>query len=1128
MSSSLSGGSGEGSTGWVPPEVEELQRLLPQYKIESILGRGGMGAVYRGTQVTLERPVAIKLLPDSLVTEDDENNFVERFKLEARAMAGLDHPAIISVYDFGQTAEGHLYFVMEFIDGMDIHNYIHMSNGKVDQNHAVAIVSHVLDALDYAHSKGIVHRDIKPANVLINREGKVKIADFGLAKRMNAGTDEPALTMSNVALGTPDFIAPEALDADAVPDGRADLYAVGVMLYQMLTGKLPRGIFRMPSEEETGLDERIDDIITLALESNPEHRYQTAHAFRAKLDELQTKPIQKMEPELRTSAVPAAAEQFDFTEPGLRRSESIRRHGPGGASTPGSFGKKIAGWAITLVAVGGCAYFWFSGVGAGISEPVTEAATGTVAKPVRKPELTTATVGVAPEVDQAVDPESVVEDAGNVTGRTASIDGKEYFIWGNSSLALHLLSDSIPKETASEFLGHLVENDKYWAGIMGYPYSATGLNQLVFRDTGEESDRFLESGPHWNSFTFSIRRLSEALTKFKEEGQAPGVLYHRFKFHEKTHASRVIRPEGRAEEQQVINEVLSHVFLSKSKYRRSGPPMALQRKMDDEELRLWENYEGEHDTWAELIVKGGVTVDGKMVRPRSIVRSVVFQFYHDYGEDRFLRRWLGYEVPLRPVALTNQEADDNFVISASRAAGLDLTSLFEARLKWVVSESAKAEVQRYFAGLDPKSEALLKRYFAEPLVPANPVLSSDPDKHLFSEIFRRESLASRQNLSSLLIDRLEWPVPATVVAEIKPRVRARVDGLEANGEWQDLGTLFQQSKGLSNGAWEVSPGLIKCVEREDVRAMIAIPTEPLAHFDVRGLITFHGETAGDMLLILPTMDKGAVLAHAMPSRLFGLEQRSGKSMFNPGVGLATAEGLFVSGKAYELLVEVRPDRLSVFLDREKVAEWVNLDWREYRQSGYGSFRHRDVIGFGSLDLNEIEYRSMEIRIPDEQGKYSEADPYAAPHVVDVPVTGGKPEELLDLISKFQNDRRTELASLLQFYRARLDSGKANAVSLEQAEVFEVAIQRAEDLKAAVDRYALEENVRRLPALPEVMPTSPDALKQLRATLDDKVLEIESRLISELDSDLTKLEKALHQSGRAADAEVVLAFREGFE
>ncbi|MDF1824756.1 MAG: protein kinase [Verrucomicrobiales bacterium] len=306
MSSSAQGNTREAS-GWTPPTVEELQQYLPQYEIESMLGHGGMGAVYRGRQAALQRPVAIKVLPETLVAEDDELQYVERFKLEARSMANMDHPAIISVHDFGQTAAGHLYFVMEFIDGMDIEQYIAASGGQVDPDHAVAIVSHVLDALDYAHSKGILHRDIKPANVLINGEGRVKIADFGLAKEFGGEAAEMAgLTMTNMTMGTPDYIAPEALEMEVTPDHRADLYAVGVMLYRMLTGKLPRGMFKLPSEQNADIDHRFDDIISTAMENDPAVRFQSATEFRSRLDELQSAPITRMEAHQDSKAVTPA------------------------------------------------------------------------------------------------------------------------------------------------------------------------------------------------------------------------------------------------------------------------------------------------------------------------------------------------------------------------------------------------------------------------------------------------------------------------------------------------------------------------------------------------------------------------------------------------------------------------------------------------------------------------------------------------------------------------------------------------------------------------------------------------------------------------------------------------------
>lgn len=293
------------SSGWEPLLPEELQRLLPQYEITAILGRGGMGAVYKGRQTKLNRTVAIKLLPERFTQGGDDLNFAKRFEQEAQAMAKLDHPAILSVYDFGETSEGQLYFVMEFVDGMDIHQYLQHHGGKLPQEHALSITAHVLDALDYAHTHGIVHRDIKPANILLNREGRVKIADFGLAKKFGEHADGnlPALTMSHIAVGTPDFVAPEALDSDRTPDHRADLYAVGVMLYQMLTGKLPRGIFQTPSELNPGIDSRLDDIVIRAMAADPDHRYPSATAVRADLDAVMSQPLAKVEPGEASGAV---------------------------------------------------------------------------------------------------------------------------------------------------------------------------------------------------------------------------------------------------------------------------------------------------------------------------------------------------------------------------------------------------------------------------------------------------------------------------------------------------------------------------------------------------------------------------------------------------------------------------------------------------------------------------------------------------------------------------------------------------------------------------------------------------------------------------------------------------------
>ncbi len=283
--------------------------MLPQYEITGFLGRGGMGAVYRGRQISLDRDVAIKVLPETFTQGNDELNYVARFKQEARAMARLNHPAILSVYDFGETNGGQLFFVMEFIDGTDIHQYLQGHGGKVDQGDAVTITAHVLDALDYAHAHGIVHRDIKPANILLTRDGRVKIADFGLAKRLwdSAEVAVPSLTISNVALGTPDFVAPEALDGSQTVDHRADLYAVGVMLYQLLTGVLPRGNFDWPSEIVAGIDTRLDGIVSKAMATNPDNRYASAAAVRADLDAIMSQPVERIEAGAKSNAPAAVA-----------------------------------------------------------------------------------------------------------------------------------------------------------------------------------------------------------------------------------------------------------------------------------------------------------------------------------------------------------------------------------------------------------------------------------------------------------------------------------------------------------------------------------------------------------------------------------------------------------------------------------------------------------------------------------------------------------------------------------------------------------------------------------------------------------------------------------------------------
>ncbi len=260
-----------------------MRTLLPGFRFESLLGRGGMGAVYRAVQISLNRPVAVKILPVDR-TDPDDANWTERFRREARTLARLNHPGIVGIHEHGEV-EGYHYLVMELVDGTDLARVI-QSEGAFAPDRVVELLTQVCDALEYAHRRGVVHRDLKPANLLITREGRVKIADFGLAKHDDMGL---ALTHTNLAIGTPDFVAPEAWLPGTPVDARADLYSLGVTLYQMLTGEVPRGLWKMPSVTR-GLDPRFDAIIDRAMQPDRDRRYQTTTEFKTALQRIVQEP----------------------------------------------------------------------------------------------------------------------------------------------------------------------------------------------------------------------------------------------------------------------------------------------------------------------------------------------------------------------------------------------------------------------------------------------------------------------------------------------------------------------------------------------------------------------------------------------------------------------------------------------------------------------------------------------------------------------------------------------------------------------------------------------------------------------------------------------------------------------
>jgi predicted Ser/Thr protein kinase len=262
------------------PTAAQIAEFFPQLEIYEILGFGGMGMVYKARQLNLDRLVALKILAPELSSQPA---FAERFSREAKALARLHHSNIVSVYDFGR-AGPYYYFLMEYVDGVDLHTIIQRKELKPPE--ALRIVVEICHALQFAHEEGIVHRDIKPANIILDKKGRVKMADFGLAKLAGPeGRRLPALTVATGMMGTPQYMAPEQIEHPSEVDQRADLYSLGVIFYEMLTGELPLGRFPLPSQK-AHTDARLDQVVLRALEKEPDRRYQQASEILTQVETL--------------------------------------------------------------------------------------------------------------------------------------------------------------------------------------------------------------------------------------------------------------------------------------------------------------------------------------------------------------------------------------------------------------------------------------------------------------------------------------------------------------------------------------------------------------------------------------------------------------------------------------------------------------------------------------------------------------------------------------------------------------------------------------------------------------------------------------------------------------------------
>jgi len=290
------------------PDVAELQGELPDLEIIGLLGQGGMGSVYSARQRNLDRLVAVKVFSRERFRDP---SFEERFRHEGRILASLAHPSIITAHNFGMTPRFY-YLVMELVPGPSLRDVLR--SGPLPQDLAVRIGIEMCDALQHAHARGVVHRDVKPENVLLHPAtptmpdlaaffatgGRVRVADFGLSRLAQRRASDYSLTAPAQRMGTPYYMAPEQRERPREVDARADVYAMGVVLYEMLTGELPVGRFPEPSAV-AGTDPRLDPIVLRCLEKSPAHRPAAAAELRQALATF------SQQPRRATSYAPALA-----------------------------------------------------------------------------------------------------------------------------------------------------------------------------------------------------------------------------------------------------------------------------------------------------------------------------------------------------------------------------------------------------------------------------------------------------------------------------------------------------------------------------------------------------------------------------------------------------------------------------------------------------------------------------------------------------------------------------------------------------------------------------------------------------------------------------------------------------
>jgi len=290
----------------VPGQNTETMRKLSGYEIIEKIGKGGMGTVFRGRQVSLDRPVAIKVLSKKLT---DCPEVLDRFRRESQIIARLNHPNIIHVIDRGVTPVGMPYFVMDYVEGTDLAQKIKADGLSVNRKLELSI--QVCKALSYAHKNGVIHRDIKPANVLIDNDGNALVLDFGIAKISGNGGSSTSETQPEVVMGTIEYMSPEQRSASRSVTAASDLYSLGAMMYELFTGVKPIGRLRLPTDIDPTIPKTLEEIILRCLELNPEDRFDSADEVKdGLLQVLQGAHLPNAQKERAKTGLPGSENKF--------------------------------------------------------------------------------------------------------------------------------------------------------------------------------------------------------------------------------------------------------------------------------------------------------------------------------------------------------------------------------------------------------------------------------------------------------------------------------------------------------------------------------------------------------------------------------------------------------------------------------------------------------------------------------------------------------------------------------------------------------------------------------------------------------------------------------------------------